>query len=273
VVTPRGRFAAFVLDPPTQARGTALLVPGFTGSKEDFVAVLGPLAAYGWRVVAYDQRGQHETPGVEHLDAEQYSLPELAADLLAVAGATGKGPVQLVGHSFGGLVAREAVLAEPTAFASLTLLCSGPSGVDGQTAQVAHVFAAALEQFPIEQVWEAKVAYDANQGLYLPSDPELADFLRTRFVNNDPMGLATFARMLTQAPDRTAELAAVPIRLLVAHGERDDAWPTAVQAEMADRLGAALMVIPDSGHSPAAEAPDTTAELLHRFWVDGEGAA
>ena len=37
--------------------GTVLLVPGYTGSKEDFIALLGPLAAAGRRVVAVDLRG------------------------------------------------------------------------------------------------------------------------------------------------------------------------------------------------------------------------
>ena len=69
-----------------------MLVPGFTGSKEDFVAVLAPLAAAGWRVVTYDQRGQHETPGApppgEVVTAESYALSELALDLLAIVAAT-----------------------------------------------------------------------------------------------------------------------------------------------------------------------------------------
>jgi hypothetical protein len=47
VATARGTFA--VLDAVPDAgpceRGTALLVPGYTGSKEDFIALLGQLAA------------------------------------------------------------------------------------------------------------------------------------------------------------------------------------------------------------------------------------
>ena len=62
---------SWVLDPDEgEPHGTALLVPGFTGSKEDFISVLPLLAADGWRVVTYDQRGQYESAGTP----EPYTL-------------------------------------------------------------------------------------------------------------------------------------------------------------------------------------------------------
>ena len=63
--------------------GTALLVPGYTGSKEDFIAILGPLAAAGRRVIAVDQRGQYQTAGPDDPDA--YDPRELGADIAALA--------------------------------------------------------------------------------------------------------------------------------------------------------------------------------------------
>ncbi len=264
--TPRGAFASWVIEPPDSgARGTAVLVPGFTGSKEDFIAILAPLSAQGWRVVTYDQRGQYETPGTH---AGSYSFEALADDLLAVAASVSEDPVHVLGHSFGGLVARQAVLARPEAVRSLTLMDSGPKGVDGPTAEIAQVFAAALESMPIQDVWEAKVAYDAAQGLHLPADASLAAFLRARFVGNDPLGLAAFARLLINAPDRTAELGLTGCPVLVLYGENDDAWSPAIQSDMAQRLGARRQVIPGAGHSPAAEAPERTAEVLGEFWAD-----
>ena len=68
--------------PAGRRRGTALLVPGYTGSKEDFIALLAPLAAAGFRAVAVDQRGQYETggPPVEAV----YAQAELARDITAL---------------------------------------------------------------------------------------------------------------------------------------------------------------------------------------------
>lgn len=102
-----GRLAALEAAPvgPAPVRGVAVLSPGFTGSKEDFILLLSPLAAAGYRVIAYDQRGQYESSGPDRERA--YSIALFARDLREVIGAVGNGePVHLVGHSFGGLVAR-----------------------------------------------------------------------------------------------------------------------------------------------------------------------
>jgi pimeloyl-ACP methyl ester carboxylesterase len=57
------------------------------------------------------------------------------------------------------------------------------------------------------------------------------------------------------------------VPVLVAYGADDDAWPPAVQAEMAGRLGAAHVVVPGAVHSPAVEQPEATVRLLLEFWT------
>ncbi|MGH9252134.1 MAG: alpha/beta fold hydrolase, partial [Acidimicrobiales bacterium] len=52
--TQRGEIAA--LESGSASSPTVALVPGWTGSKEDFVALLAPLAQVGWHAVAIDQR-------------------------------------------------------------------------------------------------------------------------------------------------------------------------------------------------------------------------
>ncbi|RJK98065.1 alpha/beta fold hydrolase [Vallicoccus soli] len=261
---PGGWRAGLVADPGA-ARGTALLVPGFTGSKEDFVAALPLLAAEGWRAVAVDQLGQHESPHADEPGA--YALDRLAADVLALVEHLG-GRVHLLGHSFGGLVARSAALAAPAgALASLTLLCSGPGPIPGQRAQTLRLLLQALPEHDLPVIHEQAVALAAAAGLPQPP-PAVAEFLRRRFVGNDPEGLRVMGEQLLAEPDRVDALAAAlggsPV--LVAHGQADDAWPHAQQAEMARRLGARYEVVPRSAHSPAVENPAATAALLYGFW-------
>ncbi len=109
--------------------GDALLVHGYTGSKEDF-AEIGPLlAAHGYRVVAFDNRGQHESAHSHREDA--YTIPSLAGDAIALADHFALERPHLLGHSFGELVAQRAVVMAPSRWTSLTLFCTGPHGRSG----------------------------------------------------------------------------------------------------------------------------------------------
>ena len=62
IETPVGTFAAHVARVSRPA-AHVLLIPGWTGSKEDFTPLLPLLATAGFDATAYDQRGQFETVG------------------------------------------------------------------------------------------------------------------------------------------------------------------------------------------------------------------
>jgi pimeloyl-ACP methyl ester carboxylesterase len=247
-------------------RGTVLLVAGFTGSKEDFAPLLAPLAGAGFRVVAIDQRGQYESPGPD--DPAAYTVAELAADVVAVAhllrGETGT--PHLVGHSFGGLVGRAAVLADPAAFRSLTLLGSGPARLTGPRVALLEHLGPLLDSggVPLVQETLEQLAMTDERAMAVP-EPTRAFYAR-RFLGNTAAGLRGMADAMTTEPDRVAELAATGLPVLVAHGEADDAWSPAAQADMARRLGARHEVIPHAIHSPAVENPSRTLEALVTFW-------
>ncbi|SFT41774.1 Lysophospholipase, alpha-beta hydrolase superfamily [Geodermatophilus amargosae] len=246
--------------------GTVLLVAGYTGSKEDFAPLLAPLAAGGHRVVAIDQRGQYESPGPDDPDA--YSVAELAADVVEVAHLLREetGTPHLLGHSFGGLVSRAAVLADPAAFRSLTLLGSGPSKLVGPRADLLEHLGPLLEQGGVELVHATleQLAMTDERAQVVPEATRA--FYARRFLANTAAGLRGMADAMTSEPDRVAELAATGIPVLVAHGAADDAWTPAAQAEMARRLGARHEVIAGAIHSPAVENPPRTLEVLTSFW-------
>jgi pimeloyl-ACP methyl ester carboxylesterase len=263
--TDRGNFATLQARPDIGTPlGTVLLVPGWTGSKEDFTPLVDHLARYGWIAVAVDQRGQFETPGPD--DPSAYTLAELGADVVAMSKALG-GYSQLVGHSFGGLVAREAVLTDPSVFSTITLLCSGPAAFsDEPKVQGLQMLAYGLENLPIEQVYDLKLEHDSKEARYIKPAEDIAAFLRKRFTGNTPAGLAAVTRRLIDTDDRTELLAESGVRVQVLYGESDDGWPLEVQDAMAEKLGVPAQVIPDAGHSPAIDQPAATARLLVDFF-------
>jgi pimeloyl-ACP methyl ester carboxylesterase len=272
----RGCFAALEAEPTMGVceRRPALLIPGFTGSKEDFIPVLQSLASAGRRVVAIDMRGQYQSPGAPGTDA--YAPGELAADIAAIAEAiTGGQGLHLAGHSLGGLIARETALAGTARIISLTLLSSGPGRITGQRAEMLRGMLAMMDsagaaglRAAVAQIWREHLAPEATAA-GVPD--HVIAFLHERMMGNDPAGLVAMGRYLLACPDRTAELADLdgpPV--LVLYGENDDAWQPAVQELMARRLGAQRVCIPGAGHSPPVEAPETTASALTAFWRQAE---
>ena len=281
--TARGGFAALHCLPPSgPVRGTALLVPGFTGSKEDFIALLEPLAGAGFQVVAVDQRGQYQTGGPA--DEAAYALEPLALDLLAITGAvaalepSADAPLHLLGHSFAGYVVREAALRRAAGDAgghpgaqpwdSLTLMSTGPGAVCADEAQRAELLVSVLPVMDMEAIWQAmKDLEAASEGGAPRLRPEIAEFLHRRWLANVPEALIAMGRQLTVEPDRVDALAKAGLPVLVLSGERDYAWPVPEQAEMALRLGARHVAVPGAGHSPNAERPEATAAALTEFWL------
>jgi pimeloyl-ACP methyl ester carboxylesterase len=286
--TARGAFAALEAAPASGVceRDAALLVPGYTGSKEDFLAILDLLADDSRHVVAIDMRGQFETAGAD--EPGGYAAAALGADILAIMHSTGAR--HLVGHSYGGLIGREAVLAAAGAeLASFTLMSSGPGALTGRRARDLRAMLAALGvtgdggdsgdggggrpdkdalRAGIAELWRSHLEPEASAA-GIPGD--IVAFLGRRMLGNDPDGLIAMAAHMLAAPDRTAELARLDqLPMLVIYGENDNTWSPVAQENMARRLGARRLCIPAAVHSPAVEAPTTTASALTQFWDAAE---
>lgn len=244
---------------------TALLVPGYTGSKEDFAPLLDPITDAGMDAIAIDMPGQFESGGPDYEEAYlPGTLGMVIAELVGKLAAEGN-QVLLLGHSYGGLVARGAVLAGAPV-AGLTLMGSGPGELpDGVRRQTLDLGEPAMRQYGIEAAQLLREQLDAISPPRPggPPSPELAALLRERFVRSRPAALLGKARALRSEPDLVSSLSrnlhTRGIPCLVVCGEGDDAWPVSAQRDMADRLDADFAVIPAARHSPNTENP---AELL-----------
>jgi non-heme chloroperoxidase len=96
-----------------------ILVHGGLGDYRTWAAQMTPLSKY-FRVIAYSRR--YHFPNKWVGDASDYSLKLHAKDLIAFIHTLGRGPVHLVGHSYGGAVAAIAAAEYPELIRSLVLI-------------------------------------------------------------------------------------------------------------------------------------------------------
>jgi pimeloyl-ACP methyl ester carboxylesterase len=260
-----------VPDPAADAHAELVCVPGFTGSKEDFLPMLAPLAAAGVRVLAVDQRGQCDSPGLPA--PAPYTLRgygEELRELIAQRARPGVA-VHLLAHSFGGYVARQALIHGPALpLASVTLLGTGPGAVPRPAADRVRLFLAISRMID-------PVAGNRLLLLDRHPDPAVQVFIRHRIRGNDTRALRAMARWLLDEPDRVDALAAALRRdalpCFVVCGADERTWRVPEQRGMAARLGAPFTAIPGGGHSVNVEQPRRLAEALLGFWAGLETAA
>lgn len=240
-----------------------VLVPGATGSKEDFVLMMPILAAAGYYTLSFDLAGQYESTlaGPEHLipSREHYSFDLFVEDLLAVLRSGGR-PAHVVGYSFAGTVAGLAYAREPGLFASLTLLSCPP--LAGQSFRgVSRI--GPFTGLATGNVGAALMMWGIRSNA-IPVPPGRLRFVRDRFTLTRKQSVRDIVSLMKRNPDLRPVLGPASLPKLVAVGEHD-LWPTRLHAEFAESLGASLAVYP-AGHSPCETSPNQLCrDLLALF--------
>lgn len=250
----KGQLAINIFE-PSEHKGDAILIHGFTGSKEDFDQIGPLLAAGGYRVFAPDNRGIHESPHAK--DASSYSMSAYARDAIEIAKHFDLKSPHLFGHSYGGTVAQRAVVAEPNLFQSLTLFCSGPYA--RENLGFSTIILEKLVGKTMQEGWDQFAApmYESHRRKAL---------MEKRWLANDPLAILAQAQALSTFTSVIPEVAATKIASHVIYGESDDAWPLAMQDQMAADLSAEITVIKDAGHCPNEDQPEAAAEAIADFW-------
>ncbi len=260
---PSGSLATWTMGDTSDPR--VVLVPGVTGSKEDF-ALLGPLLVEaGYSVVSYDLAGQYESADAGPGPGADYDYDLFVDDLIAVLSAGG--PAHLLGYSFAGSVAQLAAVRRPELVRSLTLLTAPPLG--GQAFRGVRMIGW-LSHFTTARqgaglmIWG--VVTNKNK-----VGPKRLEFVRSRFEKTSRKSIDDIIGLMRHTPDVAADLRATRIPILVATGEHD-LWPVELHADFAERLGARLAVY-RTGHSPCETAPHQLAHDMLELFALAEGRA
>jgi len=258
------------------ARGGAALVTvhGGPGISHEVMELLEPLARPDRAVVSFDQRGVGRSSGtVDEADV----FAQAIADLDAVVRASGPGPIHLLGHSWGGLVAALHAAAHPGALSSLVLVDSIPA--------TSELLSTAWRR------WEARVRDFQARGLvpaelpgwegdgtqrllallpiYLvdPGHPSARTLGGSRFS-------ATASRACAAALssyDVRADMARIATPTL--HVITPVPFGPQMATSLADEMTAAparRLVLTDAGHLPWLERPAPFLDQLDAFLTDHE---
>ncbi|CAN5278462.1 alpha/beta hydrolase [soil metagenome] len=247
---PSGRLATIALGDPTGA--PVLLVPGVTGSKEDFALMLPLIASAGYYAVAFDMAGQYESAdaGPENLNppARHYDYELFVGDFVAVLESLGA-PAHVLGYSFAGTVAQIVLARRPELFASLTLLSAPPE--PGQSFRGMSGFGP-LSGFAPGSVGASFMIW-GNKLNYTKVPPGRLKFVRERLKVTRIASVNDIISLMKRAPDVRTEVAASAIPKLVAVGAHD-LWPLGLHKRFADQIEADFAIY-QTGHSPCETTP------------------
>lgn len=258
---PSGSLAMAAMGEPRNPR--VLLVPGVTGSKEDFALMLPDLAEAGFYALSYDLAGQYQSAGAgpENLAParKHYDYALFVDDLIAVLEA-GEGPVHVVGYSFAAIVAQIAFARRPDLFRSLTLLSCPPQ--PGQSFRGVGKYGR-FGGWANGRVGAALMIWGIRRN-FNNVTPNRLTFVRNRFRFTRRESVRDIYELMKQAPDLRNVLAAATLPKFVAVGEHD-LWPLALHQRFAESIGARIQVY-RGGHSPSETSPQEFArDLLALF--------
>jgi pimeloyl-ACP methyl ester carboxylesterase len=245
-----------------------LLVHGFTGSKEDFDAVVAPLAEQR-RVVAVDLPGHGGSEGSD--DPAAYGLAVVASWLLRFADAVGLAEMHLLGHSLGGLVVQRTASLASQRLQSLLLMATGLGALREEAGDHVVRMAVAARDFGMQAALEEVLKRPAPT-FVPPANPQREAFVLQRFHRLSPAAVVGGARNLIGAAPLGAFLYGIDIPVLVISGEHDDAWTPAEQALLARTVaGARHVVVPDSAHAPQLENTEYWLKAVGDFLAEADG--
>ncbi|WP_067458421.1 alpha/beta fold hydrolase [Actinomadura macra] len=250
-ITARGvRFHVQTMDPdvpPVASPPVMVFVHGLVmdNLSSFYYTIAGPMAAAGARCVLYDQRGHGRT----ERPPTGYGPADAVADLFAILDELGhRAPVFLVAHSWGGVVALNAALADPSRIAGLVLIegC-GPSEHPGQwTEKLLNSLGRISLVLEHDRPAERRLAFGWRR------DSKAA-------ANGDALvnGTTLLDDVAVAAPVRIADLSTIACPLLAIYGQHSDVVDAGLLLRSVP--GCTLHIMAGHAHTILREG---TAELL-----------
>jgi pimeloyl-ACP methyl ester carboxylesterase len=228
-----------------------LFTHGFAASSHMYAATVADLSS-DHTTITWDIRGHGKSDAPA--DPAEYTVALSLADMAGILDAAGAHRAVLVGHSLGGYLSLELMLAHPDRVDGLVLVGTGPGYRKDEARaawnQMAERYAADLEARGLDG---------------MPPSAEL-----DAGAHRSAEGLALAARgILRQGDGNVLEsLPTMAAPTLVVVGENDEPFQAASRY-MADKIpDAELVVIDGAGHAPPVTHPNEFNAALRSFLAD-----
>lgn len=255
---PSGKLASWDLGDPAGER--VVMVPGATGSKEDFAYLAPILADEGYFVQSYDLPGNYESAAAGPQGTEGWTYDLFYDDMIAFLESAG--PAHLLGFSFAGIVAQLVAVRRPDLVRSLTLLATPP--LTGQVFRGIRTIGW-LTQLPFytKHVGGGVLIWNVRTN-FSKVTPERLKFANERLAHTRRESIDGIVGLMMKTPDVRAALRASALPKLVVAGEHD-LWRAKRYHRFAREIGATAAVY-ITGHSPCETTPHQLAlDMVHLF--------
>ncbi|MBT2568870.1 alpha/beta hydrolase [Arthrobacter sp. ISL-85] len=267
IEVPSGKLAAMALGDPEDP--CVVLVPGATGSKEDFSLMMPDLVQAGYYALTYDLAGQYQSAGAgpENLvpPRKHYDYQLFMDDFLAVLETTAT-PAHVVAYSFAGVIAQLAYVQRPELFRSITFL-GCPPGPGQSFRGVSRV--GRFSTWVNGRAGAALLIWGIRSGRVAHVPPGRQRFVNYRFRFTRRASVRDIYILMQKVPDLRAALAEAPLPKFVAVGEHD-LWPLQLHRLFAQAIRARIGVY-RGGHSPCETSPhEFSRDLLALYAKAGE---
>ncbi len=244
------------------ARPQLLFVHGIGGDLDAWQFVREPLLAAGYSALALDLRG-HGYSGHPRR-AARYAAARMVEDIAAVA-KTAAGPVVVVGHSGGAVLAESFAIAYPELVDRLILI----AGSYGPPHYMRHKLLRALSNIAITV--GGFISPPARAPWHSPYPPgkhhqeiEVRGLARTMW-HNSLASYLYFSRELLQV-DLADHLGTIAAPTLLLVGEKDGIYPVEISKLMHQKIpNSTLKIIPQANHVLPLNNPAEVAEAIKEF--------
>lgn len=178
------------------------------------------LEAAGFKVIRFDNRDVGLSSKLD--DEPDYSLKDMASDVVGLVGTLGLESVHVAGQSMGGMIAQELAISHPERVRSLCSIYSAPSA---EFLTDDDAFWAILQRPSVldrDQAIRQWVETQRLSGLDGFDNAWVYDHAAAIYDRSYcPDGLRRQARAMVNAPDRHAALAQLSVPTAVIHGRND----------------------------------------------------